>query len=185
MDDASIIELYFSRNERALKETENKYGRLCMSVAGNILGDFNDTEECVNDAYLAVWKRIPPERPEFFAAFLCKITKNLAFKKVEYACAAKRNKNLTFPLDELADCVSGKGGPEDELYLKELSLAISRFLHTQKERDRVIFVKRYWFFEPLTQIADETGLRKNTVSSILFRQRRRLKEYLLKEGFDL
>lgn len=185
MDDASIIELYFKRKEQAIEETKIKYGRLCFDLASNMLGNDQDSEECVNDTYMTVWNTIPPTRPDRFSAFLCKITKNHALKKLEYSSALKRSRNMTLSVDELGDCVSGKDSPEDEIQMHELSSAISRFLRTRKEREQIIFIKRYWFYEPLSDIAEEFGITEKNVSLILYRTRQKLKDHLTKEGFDI
>ncbi len=185
MDDASIIELYFKRNEQAIAETGIKYGKLCFKVADNMLNNIQDTEECVNDTYMTAWNTIPPTRPVRFSAFLCKITKNLALKKIEYNIASKRNKNMTLSIDELSDCVSDKNTPEDELLIKELSSEINRFLSQQKEREQIIFVKRYWFYESVSDIAKDFNLTEKNTSAILLRLRQKLKAHLIKEGFNL
>jgi len=91
MDDLSIIELYFARDEQAIKETDNKYGKLCHSIAYNILNNNEDSEECVNDTYIGVWNAIPPTRPNNFMAFLCKITRNISLKRIETMARQKRS----------------------------------------------------------------------------------------------
>ncbi len=185
MNDASIIELYWERNQQAIRETDKKYGRLCLSTANNLLNNLHDSQECVNDTYLVAWNKIPPTKPEHLAAFLCRITKNIAYKKIERNNALKRSNNLLLSFDELGDCVSGISSPEDEIYLKELSDAISTFLYKQKERDQAIFLKRYWFCNSISDIASEVGLSEKNTTLILFRLRQKLKNYLMKEGFDI
>lgn len=185
MEDASIIELFFERNGQAIEETDKKYGKLCFSVANNLLNNFHDSQECVSDTYLAAWNKIPPTRPKHYPAFLCKITKNFALKKLEYYTADKRNANLTLSLDELGDCVSDTSSVDSQMSYKELGLAISSFLYKQKERDRVIFIKRYWFCDDISNIAKVMGITQNNVTLILFRMRQNLRKYLTKEGFDL
>lgn len=184
MEDASIIELFWERNQQAIEETDKKYGKLCFSVANNLLNNFHDSQECVSDTYLAVWNKIPPTRPNHYPAFLCRISKNLALKKIEYHRANKRDSNLTLSLDELGDCVSGVN-IDAQLSYKQLSVAISTFLYSQKERDRVIFIRRYWFCDDISYIAKRMGLTENNVTLILFRMRQNLRKYLTKEGFDI
>ncbi len=185
MKDASIIELFWNRDENAIKETKQKYGRLCASVAENMLDSEQDCEECVSDTYLTAWNCIPPAKPDRFPAFLCKITRNLALKKIEYNTAIKRNKNMVSSLDELGDCVSGSGSAEEHVDMHELTSAINSFLSAQKKREQMIFVKRYWLYEPLADIAKEVGTSEKNVTLILFRLRERLKDYLIKEGFNV
>ena len=115
MDDNKIVELYWERREEAIKETALKYGRLCIHIAKNILLSCEDSEECVNDTYFAVWNAIPNERPNRFSAFISRITRNLALKKYEYISAAKRNPIAITSLEELGDCVSGTESPESEI----------------------------------------------------------------------
>lgn len=185
MDDASIIELYFKRDEQAIKETDLKYGKLCFKIASNMLNNIQDTEECVNDTYMTTWNTIPPTRPSRFSAFLCKITKNLALKKIEHNTALKRNTKMTIPIDELGDLISDKTSPEDDILIKDLTLEINRFLSKQKERDQIIFVKRYWFYESVSDIAKDFHITEKNASAILLRLRQKLKTHLTKEGFDI
>lgn len=79
MDDNRIIELYWERKEEAIKETSLKYGRLGTHIAKNILSSCEDSEECVNDTYFAVWNAISKERPTRFSAFISKITRNSGY----------------------------------------------------------------------------------------------------------
>lgn len=184
MEDASIIELFFERNQQAIEETDKKYGKLCFRVANNLPNNFHDSQECLSDTYLTAWNKIPPTRPKCYPAFLCKISKNLALKKIEYHRASKRDSNLTLSLDELGDCVSGVN-IDSHLSYKQLSAAITSFLYSQKERERVIFIRRYWFCDDISDIAKAMGITQNNVTLILFRTRQSLKKYLTKEGFDI
>lgn len=184
MEDTQIIELYFARNEQAITETDLKYGRLCFSVANNILANDEDSEECVNDTYLSVWNKIPPTRPNHFTAFLCKIVRNLSLKKLEFATAMKRTTNVTVSFEELESVLQDERiapGIENE-YLGGL---ISDFLRTEKEDARNVFLRKYWFFDSVSDIAARYGFNENKVKSMLFRTRSRLREYLKKEGLEI
>lgn len=185
MDDNSIVELFWSRNEDAIKQTDLKYGKLCKNLSVNILNDESDAEECVNDSYLTLWNRIPDERPKYFCAFLCRIVKNLSLKKLEKITAAKRKPLCTVPLSELGDCVSGTDITESEYDASELAEKISQFLYRQDTLKRNIFVLRYWYCEPLKTIADRFGMKEHKVASVLFSMRQKLKKYLEKEGYLL
>ena len=185
MTDENIIKLYFERSELAILETDKKYSRLCNNVAENILKIREDIEECINDTYLSVWNKIPPVKPHIFSAFLCKITKNLALKKYEYLTAEKRNPNLEVVLLELEECVSGRESIEDHINEKELVILITNFLRQQRQRERAVFILRYWYLEPIHQIAKKTGCSKSNVKVILMRTRRQLQEYLTKEGIKI
>lgn len=132
MDDLMIIELYFARNEQAIKETDIKYGKLCFSMANNILSNDEDSEECVNDTYLGVWNKIPPTRPNNFRAFICKIVRNLSMKKLNINLALKRTQNLTVSYTELEEILSdSRTAPEWEY--ENLGKIISNFLQQEKE----------------------------------------------------
>ena len=184
MEDYQIIELFFDRNELAVKETDAKYGRLCFSVANKILGNDEDSEECVNDTYLRAWNEIPPTRPNHFSAFLCKITRILALKKLEFSNAMKRASSLTVSMEEL------EGVLQDECIASnteaaELGGLISDFLRHEKADARNVFLRKYLFFDSVNEIAERFGMNENTVKSSLFRTRNRLREYLRKEGVAL
>ena len=185
MDDDKIIELYWTRSELAVSETQMKYGRLCISIASNILSNIEDSEECVNDTYLALWNSIPPKKPERLQAFICRITRNLALKKYEYVTAEKRNKNVACSIDELEYCVSGRNEVEAELESKKIETAINMFLRQQDKEKRGVFILRYWYFESIKSISDYTGFSQSKVKSILFNLRRRLRLYLESEGIEI
>jgi len=185
MDDNLIVEMFWNRSEDAIKQTDLKYGKLCMSLSVNILNDTSDAEECVNDSYLTLWNRIPDERPLYFSAFLCRIVKNLSLKKLEKITAAKRKPICTVPLSELGDCVSGTDIPESEYDVSELTEKISQFLYRQDAFKRNIFVLRYWYCEPLKTIANRFGIKEQKVASVLFSLRQELKKHLEKEGYLL
>lgn len=184
MEDYRIIELFFDRNEQAINETDAKYGRLCFSVANKILENDEDSEECVNDTYLCAWNEIPPTRPNHFSAFLCKITRILSLKKLEFSNAMKRSSTLTVSVDELEEVLQDEYiAPDTDA--AELGSLISDFLRQEKAEARNVFLRKYLFFDSVVEIAEHFGINENTVKSMLFRTRKRLKEYLRKEGIDL
>ena len=185
MEDNSIIELYWNRDEQAIFETDRKYGKLCFRIADNILKRKEDSEECVNDTFLKVWNSIPDDRPKHFSAYLCMIAKRLALSKYRYNTAEKRNFESPLPFEELSEIVSGSNGCEDEAMLSELGESISRFLLGEKKLHRQIFVRRYWYYDSAETIAEAYHISPNTVWSILSRMRVRLKKQLQKEGYDL
>ena len=182
MDDASIIELFFARSERAIAELAGKYGRALMHTAENIVGSRRDAEECVNDAYLAVWNTIPPQRPDPLLAYVCRIVRNLSIKKYHANSARKRNSHYDMALDELEECIQAGGTAEDEIAAKELAEAINQFLSTLSRENRIMFVRRYWFSDSIAEIAGMFQMSSRTVSLRLLRVRKGLKEYLEKEG---
>lgn len=186
MKDEEIIDLYWSRNENAILESQNSYGKYCYSIAIHILHDADDSDECVNDTWLRAWNAIPPERPNKLAIFLGTITRNLSFDKYKAKNAAKRgNGAVEAALDELAECVPDKNTVEDQVIAAELSRSINAFLRTLPERECNVFLRRYWYSEEYNEIAERYDMKLNTVKTILFRTRTKLKEYLEKEGVAL
>lgn len=184
MDDIQIIELYFARDERAIKETEVKYGKLCLRIATNILLNKEDSEECVNDTYLSVWNTIPPTRPNNFTAFICKITRNLSLKKLEHTNALKRTPTSVVSLDEIEDTIPDYG-ISAEIDDEELGRLISVFLRRQSSDVRNVFIRKYWFYDSISDIAERYSFSENKVKSMLFHTRTKLREYLKKEGIVL
>lgn len=185
MEDEKILDLYWARDEQALSETEQKYGGYCRTIACGILSSREDAEECVNDTWLGAWNAIPPKRPGILSAFLGRITRNLAFDAYRASHAKKRGGALPLALDELDECIAGHGGVESALDEKALSRAIDAFLRTLPERECTLFLRRYWFVEPLREIAQRFELNENSVKSILFRTREKLRKYLEQEGFSV
>lgn len=185
MNDASIIELYWNRNENAIEETHKKYGSLCNRVSLNIVNSIPDAEECVNDSYLTLWNSIPDDRPEYFSAYLCRIVRNLSLKRLEYNTALKRKPELVASFDELEGCISSADTPENSLDAKLLGKAISEFLYLQNEQCRNIFIRRYWYFDSVKNIAEDFRMKEEKVSVLLFRMRKKLKKHLEKEGFGV
>ncbi len=184
MDDGKIIEQFFERNENALKETEAKYGRLCASIARNILRDKSDQEECLNDIYLNLWNTIPPEHPRNFAAFIAKLARNICLKRVEFNTALKRTPEAEISISELEDILPDKNA-EFDIADEELGKLISRFLMTENEDARNVFLRKYWFFDSVKDIAKGYGFTQSKVKSMLYHTRERFKKYLEKEGIKL
>lgn len=185
MDDNAILDLYFARSEQAISETDRKYGRYCYSIANHILSSPSDAEESVNDTYFAAWKLIPPRRPQRFAVFLGKLTRNLSIDRWRKNTAGKRGGGETrLVLDELAECVAGSESPETDVLRKELSAALNRFLRKLPEKDRTIFLLRYYYANTQEEIAQKTGLSSNQVKYILQRTRKDLAGMLKKEGLQ-
>lgn len=186
MTDSDIIELYMRRDERAIAATQNIYGKYCEKIARNILGDEQEARECVNDTYLKAWENIPPERPQIFAAYLAKITRNNALSRYRRNTAEKRGRG-TVPLilDELSEIVSDGSTVEKTAENREIIAEINRFLETLPEKNRRIFVLRYICCESVKSIADRFGMRENNVSVNLNRTKKQLRQHLSKEGYDL
>ena len=180
MDDREIISLFWRREEQAIKETALKYGKLIFRISHNILFSKEDSRECVNDTYLALWNTIPPNNPDPFIAFICKITRNLSIKKLRDKNAQKRSAE-TLPLEELSRDIFTRN-TEENINAKLLGQSINSFLDTVDELSRVVFLKRYWFCDSIGEIAASTGLSENSVYKKLSATRKKLKFYLETEG---
>ncbi len=184
MTDEAIIEMYFDRNEEAIKRSDEKYGRYCLAVAANILSDRLDSEECVNDTWLRAWNSIPPERPDYLKLFFAKITRNLAICRYRTASAKKRGGGeITAVLDELCECIGGDTETAVDMHM--LSASVNSFLGDLEIRERTIFLRRYFFSEDTEVIAVKYGLKRSNVHKILSRTRKKLREHLEKEGFNV
>lgn len=186
IEDEEIIQLYFERNEKAIQATADKFGHYCNSIAYHILNNWEDTEECVADTYLKAWNSIPPNRPSVLRLFLGKITRNKAFDIYKKMNADKRGGGeFTIILDELAECVSGGSEPDKELDRKQMQDAINSFLGALSKEKCALFVRRYWYAESISEIAERYSMSENYVSVSLYRLRKKLHDYLIKRGFEL
>ena len=186
MEDKAILDLYFTRDELAIAETDRKYGGYCYSVANRILCSQEDSEETVSDTYWHTWNSIPPQRPNFLKLYLAKVIRNLAFTRWRKLSAVKRGGGETeLVLEELAGCIPGTEQIDDQLCAKELARVIRVFLDTLSEREQDIFLRRYFFVEDADTIAARYGLKRTNVNVILSRTRSKLKIYLTQEGYYL
>lgn len=186
MEDCAILDLYWAREERALTETAQKYGGMCHSIAYNILQDWQDTEECVNDTWLRAWNAMPPQRPTVLSAFLSRITRNLSLDRCKLARAGKRGGGqMTLALEELGECVPAENSVEQTIEMQELTAALDRFLRELPEKECCLFLRRYWYVDSTREIAVRYDMAEGSVKSTLFRIRRKLKAYLEREGIEL
>ncbi len=184
MEDREIVQLYWDRDERAISESDAKYGPLCRSVALRVLAVPEDCEECVSDTWLRSWNAIPPKRPDPLGPFLAKITRNLALDRWRRDHAEKRYAGETaMALEELGDVVSGES-LEDEVQRRELIRAVNGFLGSLAEGDRELFLRRYLALETLESLARGAGRSVSAIHQRLGRLRSKLREYLQKEGID-
>lgn len=184
MEDVKIVELYWQRNANAISETADKYGAYCFAIANNILHSLEDSEECVNDTWLRAWNAMPPHKPDVLRLFLAKITRNLSFNRYEGRDTKKRGGGeLTLVLEELAECLDSGTDVEAGFENSELELCIRHFVRLLPTRERNLFVRRYFFTEPIPEVAERYGLTADHVSVILSRTRKKLKQELEKEGY--
>ena len=185
MEDEKIVGLYFDRSEEAISETEKKYGSYCKSIARSILDSEQDAEECVNDAYLAAWNTIPPAKPNRLSTYLGKLIRNGAISRMVHNRAEKRSSNAMMLLDELSELIAdpeSESPIEDEIALRD---SINRFISGLSEKNRAIFVQRYFHMQKTRQIADAAGLKEASVRSTLYRLRDALREHLQKENIEI
>lgn len=182
MTDSELIALFNNRDEAALRAAEQRFGGLCRSVAANILADRRDVEECVSTVFFKLWSAIPPAEPRDLTAYVAKAARNEALS-VYRACSAKRRFAVSVPLEELDACLAGALSADEEPTAKELARAIEAFLSRLPERQRGVFMRRYWFFDDAKTIAGLYGVTERRVNSLLARTRRELRAYLIKEEF--
>ena len=183
MDDVHIVELYWQRSDLAISETSRKYGGYCHSIAYNICGRQQDSEECVNDTWFHAWNLIPPERPDVLSVFLGRITRNIAINCIKSKNRKKRGSGeALLVLDELQECVPGGTEPESAFEEKELAKAIGRFTAMLPETERKVFVLRYWHLATVAEIAERLDFSQSKVKSMLFRTRKKLSSFLKEEG---
>ena len=184
MEDSQIIDLYWQRSADAIPETAGKYGAYCFTIADNILHSAEDSEACVNDTWLHAWNAMPPQRPSVLRMFLARITRNLSFDRFKARNAEKRGGGeIALVLDELGECLGGGADTEAAFEAQELRQCIRRFVRALPEREGNVLVRRYFFAEPVADIAKRYGLSENNVMVILSRTRRKLKAHLLKGGY--
>lgn len=186
MDDEKIVALYWGRDEAAIFETDRKYGRYLTKIAHNVLNDLEDSRESVNDTYYAAWNSIPPHRPAVLTTYLAKLTRRISIDMLRKRTREKRGgSEYTLSLTELEGTLSAGNTTEAAMDEKLLGEAISAFLRTLPPQARNTFIGRYYFMDPLAEVARYCGISESKAKSMLFRTRNKLREYLLKEGFAL
>ncbi len=196
MDDATIINLFWARDEAAIPAAQDKYGAYCRAIALGILADARDADECVNDALLRLWRAIPPERPRSLRAFLGRITRNLAINALRDASRQKRGGGeasrqkrgggeAALALDELAACADISTSPERAVADAEITACIDRWLASLPREHRVAFVRRYWYLDSVPALAARMGWTKSKTASLLMRLRASLREALISEDITL
>ena len=180
MTDSDILRLYFARDEKAITETREKYGRYCMTIARDILGSEQDAEECVSDVYLKVWNSIPPDEPSSLKAYIAVLTRRLCINRYHSQRAARRNRELEVAFEELEACI-----PAPEEAADELPELLNEFLAGLKETDRRLFVRRYWYAMMPTELAKREGMTVNAVTVKLYKTRNKLRKFLEERGYKL
>ena len=182
MLDSKIIALFFERSDRAIPELDKKYGAACHRAANNILGNTQDAEECVNDAYLGVWNTIPPQEPEPLITYVLRIVRNISIRRMQYNRAVKRAGNYQECYEELSECVADNTTPETAYHAKELTQYIEEFLDGLNRTNRRLFVRRYWYMDSVRDLSVATGLNEGAVRTRLSRMRQELRKQLKEKG---
>lgn len=180
-DDEKIIDLFFARSEQAIRELDNKYGKICHKLSYNIVNNWQDAEECINDAYLGAWNAIPPTHPDPLLSFILKIVRNISLKIYWRKKAAKRSGHYTIALEEIENYIAYQKTVEDEIDARELAHIIEEFLDTLSLENRVIFIHRYWFADSYKDIAKFMGLSEKNISVRLTRIRKKMKKYMMEK----
>lgn len=181
MDDKQIIDLFWQRSESAIAETDKKYGRYILYIANNLLSDGEDAREVQNDTYLRAWNSMPPEYPTRLRSYIGAICRNLSLDRYRKRNAEKRRGCVEVAIDELAECIPDER-ERDEAESERIADALNRFVAGLDERERRIFVQRYWYMCSTEQIARDNSMNRNTVTTVLYRTREKLRAFLEKEG---
>ena len=179
MEDSAIIDLYWAREERALSETDAKYGGYCRSIAHNILKNREDSEECVSDTWLRAWQTIPPQNPASLKAYLGRLCRCFAIDRYRHLRRRKRSRDMECVLTEL------DGICPNEPVTDGLKETLTAFLRGLEPLERDLFVGRYWYAYTPERLAQEQGLSRGAVNTRLMRTRNKLKDYLRKEGYTV
>lgn len=185
MEDKQIVELYWARSETAISETEKKYGRYCHYIAYQILCNDEDAKEIVNDTYLKTWNTVPPQRPDPLKPYVGTISRQLSLNRYEAQNTQKRGRQVPLVLDELSECIPDNAGGADIGESVALSDALTHFIWALPQRTRNIFVRRYFYMSTVAEIAKDFSMKESNVTMHLLRTRKKLEQFLKKEGFDL
>ena len=183
MEDRQIVDLFWERDEAALAETESKYGSLCHTIADNILHNAQDAQECVNDVYMRAWNAIPPARPTKLSAYLAKTTRHLALNRWRDASAEKRGGgNIEASLSELEECIPSDWTVDEALNAQEVTAVLNALLATLPKDELHVFIRRYWYFDSISDISKRYGFGASKTKMMLKRTRDKLAARLRKEG---
>lgn len=182
MKDREIVNLFWERSPQAVDVLDYAYGNQLRHLAENILGDPRDAEECVNDAYLGMWEGIPPARPHPLLPYALKVVRNLCLKRYHWNTAKRRNSQFDVAFSELEGCLASGSSPEEHQDLQELRAVLEKFLQSMSQRDRILFLGRYWYGSSYQELAVRLGITENNAMVRLSRLREKLRKYLLQKG---
>ena len=185
MTDTDIIDMYFARDQRAVEETQKRYGGYCYSIAQRMLDNKEDSEECVNDAYLKLWETIPSMTPKNLGAYLGRIVRNLSLNRLRHKKEMKRDCSVMVRLSELEDCIPSTDDMERVIDKKHLNELIVRWLSGEEKLNRQIFIRRYWYGSTYEELEQHYGMSKKKLMDRVYHLRKRLKTYLEQEGVSI
>ncbi len=185
MEDGQIVALYWARSQGAIAASEEKYGALCRGISYNILRSHEDAEECVNDTWHRAWDTMPPQRPQSLGAYLCRIVRNLSIDRWRARKSLKRGEGLEALVLELEECVPAVPSAEEQWETEEIAAAVERWLDTLEDRDRGLFLRRYWYGDSVKDLAGRLGWSPNRLAQRLGRLRKGLRRALEEEGVSL
>ena len=184
MTETEIVNLYWQRSELAIEESDKKYGKYCFAIAYAILGEAEEADESVNDTWFAGWNSMPPKRPDSLKAYLGKLCRHISISKLRKHKSLKRGGGeAAVAVEELEECIPNNCNVQHEVEMKELGMKLNIFVRDLGEKERNIFVARYWYALPVCDIALKLGLKESTVKTSLFRNREKLKKFLEKGGW--
>ena len=181
MTDSQIVALFWEKNEDAIRETDVLYGRRLFAVSDKILHIREDAQECVNDTYWKAWDTIPPQRPKYFYAYLAKICRNFSLMRLQWNAAAKRQAEIIGLTQELEQCIPDLSHDRKAEGM-EIGQILNRFLERLSPESRLIFLRRYWYTDSIEEIAARYQISQSKVKTQLHRTRKKLRQFLLKEG---
>ena len=184
MEDYKIVDLYWARSENAIRQTEIKYGKMLVGISTALVPSAEDAEECVNDTYVAAWDSMPDERPVYLGAFLSKIVRRISIDRYRRAHSQKRG-GMDIFTEELCECIPAEADLQTEYDNRRLAELLNVFLRSLDEEKRVIFVRRYYFSDSISEIADALEMSEGKIKTVLHRTRKELRNYLEREGIAI
>lgn len=186
MEDTEIVDLYLKRDEQAIRESSEKYGAQLLTLSYRVTEDKQTSEECLNDAYLKAWQSIPPNEPrDYLFPYLAKIVRQVSFDAVRFRNRKKRSAQMTELSEELEETVGGMDTPESETDAKLLMEEVNKFLKSLPKKRRVMFVRRYYYMDSISKIAEDYGVKEANVRLTLYRVRNDLKKDLKAAGYNI
>lgn len=186
MNDEMIVDLYLSRNQNAISETQQIYGKRLNHLSFNIVKNKEDANECENDTYLNAWNNIPPNSPkDFLFSFLAKITRNISLNLYNKYHTQKRFAHIVELTREMEECIPNPNDQDMKISESDLTKTINKFLYSLKNIEREIFVSRYWYSESIKEIAITYNFSESKIKSMLMRIRNKMKKYFESEGVEL